>query len=151
MSNEITVTGGLRIRKVASNGTVQTDYQSRPNSFTASQTNAGGQTPGEVSAATAASGGTDISLSALTTPGFARFMNMDDTNFVTYGIRDTVTGVFYEFGELYPGEFTPGFRLSRNIGKQQGPGTGTGQLGTDKLHFRADTAACKILVEVFEK
>ena len=151
MSREITVQGSLRIRNVDSTtGITLIDYQSRPNAFTADQANVGGPTPGEVYADVAANGGTDADLSQLTSPGFARFMNMDPTNFVTWGVRDTVTGIFYQVGELRPGEFTPGIRLSRYLGHQEGPGTGTAESGTTKLHFRADTAKCKVLVEVFE-
>ena len=143
MSNEVSVRTSLQI----SNSPLI--YQSQPTTFQADQTGKNGPTPGAILVAVT---GTDVDLSQLTTPGFCWMMNLDSTNFVEYGIHDVSTGTFYPLGELLPGEIAI-LRLSRWLGGEYAePGMGTaGSLTGSKLCFRADTAACRVRVEAFEK
>ena len=125
MADEARVTSTLTI------GKGNLDYASRPSVFSADVDAAAptGPTPGSLLIATA---GTDVSFAQLTTAGFCKLTNLDDTNFVEYGIWDSST--FHELGEIQPGEFYV-IRLSRNM---------TG------LRMKADTAACECVVEGFE-
>jgi hypothetical protein len=123
MSNEARVNSELSIRS----GNV--DYTSQPASFTADITNVRGPSPGLVSAATA---GTSVDLSALTTPALCRIQNLDSTNYVEFGVYSGAT--FYELGEILAGESYT-IRLSRNLGT---------------LRLKANTAACDMLVEAFD-
>jgi hypothetical protein len=144
MADEATIRTSLQINKPP-----YLDYQSRPTDFKADVTGTKGPTPGAITVSIL---GTDVDLSQLTTPGLCRIQNQDDVNFVEYGIRENTTGKFYPLGELLPGE-TYVLRLSRWLGLEEtSPGTGTGTaIGADnKLHFRADTAACNVLIEAFE-
>jgi len=125
MADEIRIQSTLTIEKGNLN------YSSRPTLFQADVSAAAptGPSPGSLLAATA---GTDVSLTQLTTPGVCRISNLDTDNFVEYGIWDSST--FHELGEILPGEFYV-LRLSRNM---------TG------LRLKANTAACECLVEAFE-
>lgn len=148
MSKEANVMSSLQINKDDTAGKVS--YLSMPSSFQADVTGAKGPCVGAVDVSVY---GTEIDLSQLTIPGFARFYNQDPTNYVTYGIRDPETDVFFPQGEILPGESYV-MRLSRAIGQVwQGSGTGTGTVGPsdNKLTFYADTDTCHVLVEVFEK
>ncbi len=140
MSNEIRVRVSLSVR----NG--ETDYQSRPTSFTADQAGEGGPTPGQI---TATVSGTLVSFSELTLAGVCRIQNLDSVNFVTYGIWDATLAQFFPLGEALPGETWP-IRLSRYLG-QELVGTGTSDSADSSgLYFKADYASCKVLVEAFE-
>lgn len=140
MANEAVINSTLQINK----GNLS--YLGRPTSFTATVTGTKGPTPGAISATLA---GTQVDLSELTQPGLCRIMNLDATNFVEYGIWDTENSVFFPLGELLPGESYV-LRLSRNI-QEEYTGTGTGTTApTNKLMFKANTAACVVLVEAFE-
>lgn len=142
MANEATIRNSLQIVKGELN------YQSKPTSFLADVSMASGvkgPTPGNILAALA---GTDVDLSALGTPGLCRIQNLDATNYVTYGIWNGVD--LYPLGELLAGEVTI-FRLARDIEEEYGTGTGTTGTAINKLRFRANTAACNVLVEAFEK
>lgn len=140
MANEITVLSGVTITKDPLR------YISQPNSFQADMTGCKGPTPGAVTVAVL---GTTISLAQLTTPGICVFKNLDDTNYVTYGIWDPETETFYPLGEILPGEVYV-LRLSRSISAEYGTGTGTLVPDTNNLMFRADTAAVVVSVEAFE-
>jgi len=141
VANEISIRSQLTVRK----GYI--DYRSNPVAFEADMAGAKGPTPGAIAAST---DGVDVDLSELTTPGVARFMNIDDTNFVEYGIFDPETNVFYPFGKILPGE-TYVVRLSSNFGEQYA-GTGTGTTAaTNTLRFKANTASVNVVVEVFEE
>ena len=147
MSGEAQLQASLQITKDDANGIV--NYRSYPTGFTADVGGALGPTPG---AFVASIYGTDVDLGQLTTPGLCRVSNQDSTNYVTYGICDPETEVFYPLGEILPGEFFI-FRLSRNLGEEYpGTGTGTGTAGpkTNTLRFVADTDECVVLVEAFE-
>ena len=138
MSNEATVRGSLQI------STTNLKYRSYPTSFQADVSGEVGPTPGAFSAST---DGTDVDLTELTTPGLAIIKNLDATNYVEVGIWDGLE--FYPLIEIGPGEQYP-VKLSRNIGNSYGTGTGT--LGADtSMRIKADTAACVVVVEAFER
>lgn len=127
------------------------NYLSRPSSFAAVVNKANGPTPGAMKVPTH---GVDVDFSELTAMGgLCRLMNLDSTNFVTYGILDGLTSKFYPLGELGPGE-TYILRLSRDLGTRYGTGSGTGSgshpTGNETLHMRADLAPCIVLVEAFD-
>lgn len=141
MSNEATISISFSISK----GNIQ--YQNHPKSFRADVDDGHGPLPGAFEVPVA---GIDVDLSAIPSPGLCMLYNMDDTNFVQYGIQDYNTGVFYPLGEILPGEFYP-IRLSRNLGQDYpDSGTGTGP-EVHMLHFKADTAACWVRVDAFGK
>lgn len=104
-----------------------------------------GPTPGAIAVSTT---GTSVDLSELTTPGLCRICNLDSTNYVTYGLYDDAQSQFLPLGEILPGEEYV-FRFSREFGDSL-IGTGT---DADNVHFRlkANTAACNVSVEAFEK
>lgn len=115
-----------------------------PTSFSADQDLALGPTPGLVLASVA---GTVIDLSALTTPGVCEITNLDETNYIQFGVTDGT--YFYPLGEVLPGEKWP-MRLYRSLGSREAtPGTGSSNI----LDFmiRADTAACYCVVSAFNK
>lgn len=143
MANEIRVQTSLQINT----GSLQ--YRSQPTQFNADMAGIGGPTPGQLVASLI---GTDVDLSELEElGGLCRIQNLDDTNFVTYGIFDFSANRFYPLGEMLPGESYV-LRLSREIGVEYGTGTGSAPLGTgDTLRIKADTAPCKVLVEAFER
>lgn len=145
MSQESQVQTSLRIKK----GNLL--YQSQPNAFNADVAGTNGPSPGAVTIATKP---TSISFAQLNTMGgLCRIMNIDTTNFVTWGILDSVTHHFYPLGEMLPGE-TYVLRLSRKLGTEYGTGAGTGTdvVGTgDTLAFKADNAQVVVLVEAFDK
>lgn len=142
MANEITIRNSLQIQ----NGNL--DYRSRPTSFRANMSGLDGPVPGAVSCAVAP--GTNIDLSELTTPGMCWVQNLDADNYVTIGMFDPESDIFYPTLELLPGEFSV-FRLSRDIQEELGTGTGTVGPGTNRLRCIADTAACNVIFHVFEK
>lgn len=147
MAGEARISSSLSVRKV-DGSLVLLDYKSSPATFVADVSSTHGKVPGGFLAGIE---GTDADLSQLTTPGLAYFHNADPDNYVEYGTYDPDTGRFHFFGELLPGE---GFvmRLSRNFGEDYygGPGTGT-TAATQRLRFKADTAPCWVVAEVFEK
>lgn len=121
-------------------------YVSQPQSFNPTVTGVNGPTPGTVSIPTT---GTDISFIQLDSMGgLCRIMNIDSTNFITVGVRDSNTNVFYPLTELLPGESYI-FRLSRKLGKDE-VGTGTFSGSNVKMHAIADTAKAILLVEAFD-
>jgi hypothetical protein len=151
MSNEATVRTSLQIRKANTDGDmVLVDYQGRPTDFRCDVTGSKGPTPGAITASIL---GTVVDFSQLTVPGLCRIMNEDPTNFVEYGINENTTGKFYPLGEVGPGESYV-LKLSRWLGREwtePGTGTGTSEGSDNSLMIRADTAACNVLVEAFEK
>jgi hypothetical protein len=142
MSNEITVRSYLQIRKS------NVDYRSYPQQFQANWNGQNGPTPGSVLIHTSQ---TTINLAQLVMPGLCRIQNLDNANFVEWGIHDTTNGKFYPMGELLPGESYV-FRLSRYLGYNIPSPSGTGTGGSDALQFamKADTAPCVVLVEAFD-
>lgn len=134
MSNEATIHTSLQI----SNSTSGFKYRSYPTGYNDDVTGSKGPTPGAIACST---GGTDVDLSELTTPGWCRIENLDPTNYITVGIWDGLT--FHEFGEVGPNEFWV-IKLSRLVGDAVGTDYGN-------LRIKADTATCNVLVEAFEK
>ena len=140
MADEITIQYSLSVL----NGNLQ---ERRQTQFQADQTTAKGPTPGALTIPTT---GEDISLAEVTTPGVGRVLNLDATNFVMVGIRDPDSDLFYPLVELLPGESYL-MRFSRYLTREiVGTGTGTGTTN-NFLHLRADTAACVVLLEIFDK
>lgn len=141
-------TANLRISLQIASGNL--NYQSQPTAFSAAVNvvnAAKGPTPGAVAAPVA---GVDVDLSKLTVPGYCWMQNLDATNSIEYGIRDTVSNVFYPLGELAPGEPVQ-FKFSRSFGTDQSPGTGSHVgTGTTKLHLRGIGGTCNVRVDAFE-
>lgn len=141
MANEITVNISLQVKSGNLN------YRSQPTVFRADMDGVKGPTPGSITVPVT---GVSVSFSELTTPGFCRLQNLDETNYVEYGILDTLGSVFYPLGELLPGEIAI-IRLSRNLGESY-PTTGTGtSASVNQLHFKANTDSVNVNVEAFEK
>jgi hypothetical protein len=139
MANEVTVRTELQIKKDG------VDYRSHPNNHRVTLVGtANGPTPGSIAVSVA---GVDVDLTQLTTPGMCRLQNLDVTNFVEYGIWDGVE--FIPLGEVGPLEQYV-IKLSRRLGNSYGIGTGTTDSG-NRLRLKADTAACKCVVEAFER
>lgn len=146
MANEARVTSLLGILKTDGVST-QIDYQSRPNTFTATVTGTKGPTPGAIRVSTL---GTDLDLSELTVPGFYRVSNQDSNHYIEIGIYDPENNKFYPLNEIQPGESYIG-RFSRNLTLEYGA-TGTDSTGpaTNRVRLRAYNQPCNALVEVFE-
>jgi len=122
------------------------NYQSQPTSFNPTITGTNGPTPG---ATTIPTTGADVTFSQLTSlGGLCRLMNIDKTNYVTVGMRDKTTNVFYPLIELLPGESYV-CRLSRKIGKEE-VGTGTFSGTNTVFHAKADTASVILLIDAFD-
>lgn len=137
MANEATIRTSLMIKK----GNIF--YQSNPTAFKANVTGTKGPVPGAIAVSTT---GTNIDFSQLVTPSLCRLMNLDATNFVTYGIYDGAS--FFPLGELLPGESYV-LRLSRFLGEEF-IGTGT-PADVNQFRMKADTSACNVLIEAFEQ
>lgn len=141
MADEIRINAGLTVTLAPGSSSQQ--YQSLPNYQTDDIVTVGGPTPGTISVAVT---GTDVNLSALTDPGWCRVQNLDITNFVTLGIYDGAT--YFPFLELGPEQFVV-VKLYRDLGKEF---VGTGSTaGGNTFRIQADTAACKVKVEAFER
>lgn len=147
MSNEARVQSVLTVQKRdTTTGLLVIDYRHGGGSFTADVGGLVGPTPGSF---TVAVSGTDVDLSKLTTPGLVRFVNMDPTNYVTWGPYDEDTDVYYPLGEILPGESYV-IRLHRFFLREM---TGTGTLSGEAsaLRFVANNASCVVSVEAFDK
>lgn len=90
------------------------------------QTNIGGPSPGMMVIGTVEE---SESFSELTTPGWVTIQNLDDTNFIEWGFSTGVYG-----GKLMPGDTAGPFRLNSSA----------------TLFLKADTAACKVVVNALE-
>lgn len=140
MSNEARIMVSLQINKD------NIMYQSYPNAYTMDVADGYGPSPGAFLVAVT---GTDVDMSELVHPGLCYLYNMDDTNYVEYGVKDPDTGVFYPIGEIGPGECYV-IKLTRNLG-QDYPGTGVGTgVETNTFHFKANTASVWCRVDAFE-
>lgn len=141
MANEIQINHSMSITK----GNLR---HNQSESVRATLTGTGGPYVGTIDVPTY---GLDVSLSSyLSEPGWGTIKNLDSTNYVTWGIRDPDSNRFFEIGELGPGESHP-IKLSRNLFTEfVGTGTGTSALN-NKLHFRANTATVKVLVQIFPR
>lgn len=145
MANEATLRVGLRIYRDDSAGYI--NFNGLPTAFQVDVAGCLGPTPGAFSASVL---GTDVDLSQLTTPGLCWIANLDDTNFVEYGIWDPENSKFFPLGEVGPKEAYP-LMLSRNIQEEYQTGTGTTGANTNRLRIKADTAACNVFVGAFER
>jgi hypothetical protein len=138
MSNEATVRNSLQIK------TGNLDYRPQPTQFTLDAADDIGPTPGAMLATTTGLG-VEVDLSVITAagavPGLCRVHNLDDTNYVELGIYDGVE--FNPLLEIGPGEFYP-FKLSRDLFYG-----GAGTAVVNQLRVRADTASCRVIVDVF--
>lgn len=146
MSNEASVTSGLRINGGDAD---PLQYQSLPQAFNADVSVGRGPSPGIITVPTI---GVAADFSALTQAGLCRIMNLDNTNYVEYGITDPESNLFYPLGELLAGESYV-FRLSRNLAEEHaGTGSSSATVGPDTNTFwlRADTASCDVLLEAFD-
>jgi len=141
MANEFTITSGLSLSVAPASGNRQ--YRSVPTQFQADLEDLRGPTPGHLLVATT---GTDVSLAQLATPGFCRVQNLDTANYVTLGIYDGAS--YFPLMEIGPEEFYV-FKLYRFFGSEF-VGTGTPS-DVNTLRLKADTAACKVLVEAFNR
>ncbi len=128
MANEITVRSTLEITKAPN-----LQFINRPGFFQADMAGTLGPTPGALLVST---GGTNILLTQITIPGMCVFTNLDPDNFVQVGIDDGAS--FFPFMDILPGESYV-VRLANDIDT------------ADNLHMKADTAACEVVVEAFEK
>lgn len=105
-----------------------------------------GPTPGAIVVPT---NGIDIDMSQLTIPGLAEIYNLDLTNYIEYGLR--YLGAFFTWGEVGPGEYYL-WKFSRHVTIESGTGVGTAAVDTGiAIHLRADTASCRVVVNVFDK
>jgi hypothetical protein len=142
MADEATLRISLSIRK----GNLT--YQSQPTAFNADVTGTNGPAPGAFNVST---DGTNVDLSELTTPGLCRLMNLDDTNYVE--LRHVGAGHV----QVLPARRNSArrkstcIRLSRHLASEYAA-TGTSPYRThnNTLRLKANTAACKCVVEAFE-
>ncbi len=141
MANEVQVTSD--IRAVVGSLTLQGPQPSR---FVANLSLINGPTPGAFAVSVS---GTDIDFSRLTTPGLCAIQNLDTTNFVTLGVYEPDTDMFYPVDEFLPGEVYVK-RLARFLNRES---TGTGTLVgyNARLQLRANTATCWVRVDAYEK
>lgn len=142
MANEIRIQISLQVKK----GNLT--FQSQPTAFLVDMAgDAAAPSPGRI---TVDEEGTDVDLSKVTTPGWAIFRNLDDTNYVELGIWNADQSEFYPFAQIEPGTHFA-MPLSPNINEEYaGTGTGTtGELNT--LRLLASTLPCECEVYVFER
>lgn len=140
MANEAIIRTSLQITK----GNLE--YRSQPTLFYADVAGTKGPVPGCIEVSTV---GTNVDFGELTQPALCRIHNLDASNFVEYGVWDPEGSTFYPLGELLAGD-TYVLRLSRNLQEEYGTGTGTTGADTNRLRFKADTAAVNVVVEAFE-
>ena len=122
-------------------------WQSNPQSFQGNMVAQNGPAPGAV---TVGGYGTDISFAQLQANagnvGYGTIQNLDNANYVEYGVWDQTRDIFHPLGFVGPGEVYP-LRLSPNFGNEYsgGPGTGTGpsvlSVSGNTLRFRTVDAA----------
>lgn len=138
MSNEATIRSSIDIQHTT------LKYRSYPTDFQLTVSTEKGPMVGAIQATLA---GTSVGLTEVTTPGLMRVRNLDATNYVTLGIWDGLE--FHPFMEVGPGEHYV-IKLPRELTETYGTGTGTIGIG-EALQIKANTAACNVLVEIFEK
>ena len=140
MANEITFQAYLQIAKDG-----QVIYMSPNQSFLVDMTGKKGPAPGAI---TVPVDGVLIPLTAFTVPGVGEIRNLDITNYIEVGLSDGVE--FYPMLEVGPEEHYP-IKLSRNILKAYGTGSGTGTLDSLNLWARAYGGACEAVFAFFER
>lgn len=150
MADEAVVSLTLRINKRSADGTINQINYNKDESYQLDVTGIKGPTPG---ALTIPTGGKIISFAELVTPGLCLIKNMDDTNYVEYGVldRDLTPDAAYTPFELGPGEAVV-LKLSRNLGEEWiGTGTGTGGATSYNFFIKANTADVVVSIEAFER
>ena len=144
MASTVTVQSSLAIVQ----GNLQ--YRSQPAAFIPTISGTNGPTPGAVTVPVT---GVDLSFSQLDAMGgLGRFFNIDTTNFITIGLRDKTTNVFYPFIDVLPGESYV-MRLSSKIPKEEvGTGTfsGTNVAVHAKTNTNATNASAILIAEFFD-
>ncbi len=138
----------LQISLQITNGALQ--VQTRPTSFQMDIEEEGGPTPGTITVPTT---GVDVDLTELINPGLCWMQNLDDENYVEYGVHDG--SIFHPVGELPPASSVGGkpfvIYLSRNLGEEHDV-AGTGTTGTvNSFHMKAIGATCLVRVEAYER
>lgn len=139
MADEITIRTSIRVRKGNLN------YAPPSAIFSEDISDDKGPTPGFLTIST---DGENVTFGELVTPGRVQIQNLDDTNYVEFGIHDGT--LFHALGEILPGtEVT--FRFSRNLGEEAtvAPGTGT-TAPVNYFFIKANTAPCGVNVFAFE-
>ena len=126
MANEITATSSLQLAK--GNDTFKTDGGS-PSTERWDQTGTGRFNR----VVTVPAADTAITLDDITTPGWARFRNLDATNYVEWGPNSG--GSIVPIGRMEPGEAAGPFRITQ---------------GTFTLRMQANTSPCDVAVDVLE-
>lgn len=141
--NEIQIRSYLGVRK----GNL--DERTNPQAFFATMDGDKGPSPGVI---TVGVNLTLIDFSQLATPGWLWMMNLDPTNYVEWGLWDSFQNQFGVIGEMLPGMPAGPFCLSRYLGKEQIPGTGTTPTGNlTRFAMKATVAPCDVLIKAFEK
>lgn len=136
MANEATITVSLTMAKN------NTKYASKQTQHQVDVTGQFGPAPGTVLCGTAATG-TEIDLSAFTTPGMVEFFNLDTSNYIEVGIYDGAD--FHPMIELGPGENYV-MKLSRNVLFGD-----SGTAVVNQLRGRANSASAALFVGAFER
>lgn len=146
MANEITITTGLTVRKGNLN------HRPPRRTFKADMAGSTGISPGAILVTT---DGVDLEFTELADPGWCHITNIaeDGGSDIQYGPYDPETDRYYGWFNISPGEssvfkFDQQFQWESYPASEQGTGTG-GQ--TNRLRFRAKTAACYVLVEAIER
>lgn len=141
MADEATIQMRLQIRKGVLN------YSPPQDSFLDDVAIGKGPTPGAITVST---DGVDVDLSELTQPGYVKLTNLDETNYVTFGIYDPDGPYFYPLGELPPSGGRALFKFSRDLfDSWAGTGTAVGD-SNNTFRLKANTAPCNVLVEAFD-
>ena len=120
MANEIRISASISV----DNGNLSFAQNYGTKSY--DQTAVGGPSPGMVEIGTTEE---SQAFSELTAPGWVTLQNLDTTNFVEWGFSTGVYG-----GKLMPGDSAGPFRLNSST----------------TLFLRADTAACRVIINALE-
>jgi hypothetical protein len=121
MADEIRIAASMTV----DNGNLSFSQNYGTKSYT--QTAVGGPSPGMVEIGTVEE---TEAFSELTVPGWCTIQNLDSTNFVEWGFSTGVYG-----GKLMAGETAGPFRINS---------------ASTTLYLKADTAACRIVVNALE-
>jgi hypothetical protein len=119
--------------------------------FLSDMTGLAGPTPGQILVSTSH---TEPSFTQITAnggvTGLCFLANIDELDYVEYGLYDSSIAKFLPVGELWVGEAYV-IRLSRFLGRGLTPGVGTGTAGTDLIYFslKAVGAPTQVIVDAF--
>jgi hypothetical protein len=143
MAGEASIRVSLQINKAPFR------YQSQPTSFAVDVANARGPSPGYIKVTDAV---TTVDFSTLTQPGVCRVTNLSDTYIVEVGIKVPGTSKFHPLMEILPNDFSPLFRISRNLGEEEDyPGTGTtAEINSMGIRAVGAPSTVDVLVEAFD-